>query len=133
MAARRLLAASNMALLNVVEENLECRKRLGPFPLLSAVDEFIRRSQGVKLQSLVPVIVAEFLEAKQEDQASKRCIGQLKPTLGRFSKQFPGEILSVQSSDIDHWLRSMKVSPATRNGMLRCFKVLFSFAKSRSY
>jgi hypothetical protein len=56
LAARRLLAASNTPLLNVVEECLECRKRLGPFPLLSAVDEFLRRSQGVKLQSVVPDI-----------------------------------------------------------------------------
>ena len=48
-------------------------------------------------------------------------------------QKFPGEILDVTSHEIDAWLRSLKVAPATHNTMLRCIKVFFSFAKSRNY
>jgi integrase len=34
---------------------------------------------------------------------------------------------------VDAWLRSLKISPVTRNSMLRCIKVLFSFAKAQNY
>jgi len=30
-------------------------------------------------------------------------------------------------------LRSLNISPVTRNAMLRCIKVLFSFAKAQNY
>jgi len=37
------------------------------------------------------------------------------------------------SQEIDAWLRSLDVAPGTRNSMLRCIKVLFSFARGRDY
>ncbi|MHC5066752.1 MAG: tyrosine-type recombinase/integrase, partial [Planctomycetota bacterium] len=58
---------------------------------------------------------------------------QLRTTLNRFADQFPNQITSVTAADIDGWLRGLGIAPATRNSMLRCIKVLFSFAKSRSY
>jgi integrase len=58
---------------------------------------------------------------------------QLFFALRKFSAEFDGEILSIQSSDIDRWLRKLYSKPVTRNSVLRCIKVFFSFAKSRSY
>jgi integrase len=102
-------------------------------PLLSAVEEFLRRTNGVKMGRTVPEIIPEFFQAKTEDRASKRYIDQLKHALNRFGEAFPGDILAIQTDDIDRWLRAMKVSPVTRNGILRMIKVFFSFAKSRAY
>jgi integrase len=58
---------------------------------------------------------------------------QLSINLARFASAFPGEILHIKSSEIDRWVRGLFTSPVSRNSMLRCIKVFFSFAKSRSY
>jgi hypothetical protein len=70
---------------------------------------------------------------REQDGASKVYLGQLKTTLNRFAAKFPGEILDITSQEIDAWLRSLDVAPGTRNSMLRCIKVFFSFARSRNY
>jgi integrase len=41
--------------------------------------------------------------------------------------------MEVTGPDVDAWLRSLNISPVTRNAMLRCIKVLFSFAKAQNY
>jgi integrase len=133
LTARSMLSQRDLPLLPVIEEYLQCRQRLGDVPLLSAVEEFLRRTNGVKMGRTVPEIIPEFFQAKTQDQASKRYLDQLKHALNRFAEAFPGEILAIQTNDIDKWLRGMKVSPVTRNGMLRMIKVFFSFAKSRAY
>ena len=133
LTARGMLLERDLPLLPVIEEYLQCRQRLGDVPLLSAVEEFLRRTNGIKVGRTVPEIIPEFLQAKTEDRASKRYLDQLKHALNRFAKAFPCEILAIQTDDIDRWLRAMKVSPVTRNGILRMIKVFFSFAKSRAY
>jgi hypothetical protein len=52
--------------------------------------------------------------------------------LTRFAAAFPGEILGISSSDIDGWLRGLNLATKSRNGMLICVKVLFSFARSQT-
>lgn len=42
-------------------------------------------------------------------------------------------ILEIRSSQIDDWLRAQGVAPRTRNALLATVRVLFSFAKKRSY
>ena len=133
IAAERLVAPFNMPLVTVVDEYARCRQLLGEVPLMSAVTEFVRRTQGVQLGSKVPQIVEECLKAKLEDQVSPIYYRQLANNLARLSRAFPGEILHIKAGDIDRWLRSLGGSPVTRNSIHRCIKVLFSFAKSRSY
>jgi integrase len=81
----------------------------------------------------VPKVVEEMLMHREQDGVSKSYIGHLKTTLNRFAAKLPGEILEVTSHEIDAWLRSLKVAPATHNSMLHCLKVFFSFARSRDY
>ncbi len=133
IAARGILGQAGPPLLAAVEEYMQCRKRLGEVPLFSVVEEFLSRTNGVKFGAMIPAVVAEFLKAKAEDQASKRYQEQLAHALHRFAKAFPGELRQLKSCDIDDWLRGLKVSPVTRNNTLRMVKVFFSFAKSRSY
>ena len=35
--------------------------------------------------------------------------------------------------EVDAWLRSLDIASVTRNSMLRCIKVLFTFAKAQNY
>lgn len=133
LAAANILRPLNVPLVLVADEYAKCRQRLGDVPLLTAVDEFLRRTRDVRIGVKVPDMIEEFLQAKAQDQASESYLIGLRQTLRRFATAFPGEILHIQSNDIDRWLRSYQVSPVTRNSMLRCVKVFFSFAKTCSY
>ena len=41
--------------------------------------------------------------------------GQLRSSLGLFSRAFPGPIMDVQPEEIDAWLRGGDLAPVTRN------------------
>lgn len=133
LAAERIVGEFDVPLVTAADEYARCRKRLGGFPLMSAVEEFLRRTSGVKLGAKVGDVVKEFLESKRQDQISKVYLTQLTQTLARLMAAFPGDLLHIQSSDIDRWLRGFEVSPVTRNTMLRCVKVFFSFAKTQGF
>jgi len=45
----------------------------------------------------------------------------------------PGPILEVTSARVDEWLRGLKVSPSTRNSLLRYLKLFFSFAAANGF
>ena len=133
LAATELLKGVSVPLVSAIEEYTECRKRLGDVPLLSAVDEFLRRMNGVMIGVTVPDAVKEFIEAKEQDGMSKRYKLQLQSTLGLFAKAFPGEIMRVQSDQIDRWLRESDIAPVTRNNRLTVVRVFLNFAKQRGY
>jgi integrase len=133
LASERLVSPFNLPVVTAVDEYARCRQMLGDVPLMSAVTDFLRRTKGVQLGSKVPEVMKEFLAAKAQDKMSPHYQKQLFFALRKFSAEFDGEILSIQSSDIDRWLRKLYSKPVTRNSVLRCIKVFFSFAKSRSY
>jgi hypothetical protein len=104
---------------------------LGAVPLMAAVQDFLRRTQGVTLGAKVPDLINEFLAAKAQDHLSKSYLDQLSIAVRRFAKAFPGEIMAIKSGELDRWLRSLSGSPVTRNSVHRCIKVFLSFAKAR--
>ena len=84
-------------------------------------------------RATVPEVVAELLKIWEQDGVSSDYLGQLRTTLNRFAAKFPGPILEVTGPDVNAWLRSLDIVATTRNSMLRCIKVLFSFAKAQNY
>jgi hypothetical protein len=83
-------------------------------------------------RATTPEVVAELLKIREQDGVSAAYLGQLRTTLNRFATRFPGPILEVTGPDVDAWLRALEISAVTRNSMLRCIKVLFSFAKGQN-
>jgi hypothetical protein len=77
-------------------------------------------------------LVPELIAAREQDGASKTYVSQLKTILNRFATAFPGEILGISSSGIDAWLGGLPVSASSRNSMLICVKVLFSYARAQN-
>ena len=133
LAAVKLLKNADIPLVTAIEEYVQCKEMLAKVPLLSAVEEFKRRSGSLELGVKVPQVVEELLQAKRQDNLSDRYLLQLKSNLGRFASAFDRPILDVKSSHIDDWLRGHNVAPRTRNGLLTTIRVLFNFAKKRSY
>ena len=133
LAAQRILGEVETPLVSAIEEYTGCRKLLGEIPLRSAVEEFLRRTNGVKLGVTVPQVVEELVAAKAQDGMSRPYMAQLRSVLGMFSKAFPGPILHVKADEIDTWLRDGNVAPVTRNNRLTLLRVLFNHAKQRNY
>jgi len=90
LAARTKLERPGIPLVVAVEDYVQCRDMLNGIPLRQAVEDFIRRTHRVKLGVKVPQVVAELLEAKIKDGMSGRYIGQLRSSLGLFSRAFSG-------------------------------------------
>jgi integrase len=133
LAAERLTAPLKLPPVAVVDEYVRCRELLGDVPLMVAVQEFLRRTQGVTLGVKVADIINEFLKAKAQDGVSSRYLNQLSVNVRRLARAFPGEVMAITSGDLDRWLRGLGGSPVTRNGVHRCIKVFFAFAKARGY
>ena len=132
-AAVAMLGKIGVPLVAAVEDYVRARELAGSESLASMASEYGKLFKKVIRKATTGEIVAEMLLNRKQDGASKVYIGQLKTTLNRFSTHFPGDILAVTANDIDSWLRSLDVAVGTRNSMLRCVKVFFSFARSRNY
>lgn len=131
--AQAMLAPLGLPLVTVVEEYLQCRRKLGEVPLLVAVDEFTTRSKSYSAGVKVPQVVEELLLIKKQDRVNAHYLKLLDGILHKFAETFPGEISKVTGAMIDAWLRRGGHSMVTRNNWLKRVKELFAFAKRRGY
>jgi hypothetical protein len=130
--AVELLGELKLPLVAVVEDYIQARKLAESESLTSMATDYRKFFKPLTRRITVPELVAELIVAREQDGASKTYVSQLKTILNRFADAFPGEILGVSSSDIDAWLRGFKVSASSRNSMLVCVKVLFSYGRSQN-
>jgi integrase len=132
-AAEALLEKLGIPLYAAVEDYVRARALAGSESLSVMAMEYSKMFGKIVRRATVPEVVAELLKIKEQDGASVAYLGQLRTTLNRFATRFPGPILEVTGPDVDAWLRSLDIAAVTRNSMLRCIKVLFSFAKAQNY
>ena len=132
-AAEALLEKLDIPLFAAVEDYVRARTLAGNESLSVMATEYGKMFGNIVRRATVPEVVAELIKIREQDGASTKYLGQLRTTLNRFAAKFPCPILEVTGPDVDAWLRSLKISPVTRNSMLRCIKVLFSFAKAQNY
>ena len=131
--ALQLLADSGIPLVAAIEDYTRARSLADGEPLSTVVGDYRRHFKPLTRRATLREVVDELLAARQQDGASRSYVSQLKTVLTRFADAFPGEILDLASSDVDAWLRGLDVSAGSRNSMLLCVKVLFSFARERNY
>ncbi len=113
-----------------------CAERLKPYgkTIADATEHFLAYLATVSRSCSVSDLIIEFNAAKRQDGASKRYLQDLRNRLDTFAADFGamkvGEILPSQ---IDDWLRGLKVAAQTRNNFRRILHVLFQFAVMRGY
>lgn len=130
--AVELLSELEIPLVAAVEDYVQARALAENESLTSMASDYRRVFKPLTRRATVPELVSELLASRKQDGASKAYLANLKTVLTRFSAAFPGEILGISSSEIDGWLRGLNLSAKSRNGMLICVKVLFSFARSQN-
>jgi integrase len=108
-------------------------KYKGRVSMLMAIESFVKRHPVDMEQRRMADVVAECIEAKRQDGASERYQQCLRWGLGRFAEAFHGDIGAVLGTDVDAWLRQLKVAPRTRNNLRGSVQALFNFAKGRRY
>ena len=132
-AAEALLEKLGIPLYAAVEDYVRARTLAWSESLSVMAMEYGKMFGKIVRRATVPEVVAELLKIKEQDGASVAYLGQLRTTLNRFATKFSGHILEVTGPEVDAWLRSLNIAAVTRNSMLRCIKVLFSFAKAQNY
>lgn len=99
LAAQRMLKEIEMPMVAAAEDYVQCRKLLGDVPLRHAVEDFCRRTNGVKLGVTVPEVAKEVIAAKEEDGMSDQYLSQLRSILGLFSRAFRKPIMEVRGDE----------------------------------
>ena len=129
--AKAKLLELEIPLVDAIDEYIAAKK-IG-VPLLAAA-KFYRETHSNKLpEKTVADIVMEFLAAKKEDGCSLRYRQDCKARLERFARCFKVNLKEVQTLELDTWLRSLKLSPRTRNNFRGVINSLFSFARDAGY
>lgn len=131
--AREVLDPLGMSIEVAAVQYAHVVKILGDTPPVTAAEYYARKHPSKIVAKTVPVVVKEFLEAKEADGCSQRYLNTLKYNLGAFAKRFQGNIEPVVGGEVDVWLRSSGLSPRTRNNIRTSLYTLFKFAEGRRY
>ena len=114
----------------------KCLKLLSPYgkTLSNAVDFYLEHLKITQKSCTVEELFGKFIEVKRIDGASKRYIISLRSCIGRFAEDFGDNIISeITSLQVGDWLRSLSVSPVTRNNYRRFLGVFFEYSVEGGY
>jgi integrase len=114
----------------------ECKDKLSAYgkTLKDATDFFVRHLAASEKSCTAAQLVDELVTAKKADGKSQRHVDDLDSRLNIFAEKFDGQpVATITSKEIDDWLRSLKLSPVTRNHYRRLIILAFNFAVKRGY
>jgi integrase len=118
------------------DEAIEAQNLLEPhrISLLDAVRTFVAGLETAKQSRTVEAATRDFLAGLEADGRSARYLGDLRCRLRRFTLGFAGRTLAdISTSDVEHWLRSLKVGAVSRNSYRRRLLSLFTYAVDRGW
>lgn len=131
--ARQLLDPLGASLEVAAAQYAHALQHLGEVPLAQAVEYYLKQHPSKIVSRMVKEVVAEMLQFKKSDQVSERYLHQLRYDLEKFAGAFSCTIGYVRGPEVARWLRSLGVSPRTRNNIRASVKTLFAFAKAQRY
>src|SRR5205809_5091136 len=96
----------------------ECNDSLRGYgkTIKDAADFLMAHLKASEKSCMAVQLVTELVAAKERDGASIRHVSDLRSRLNIFAGKFDGQpVAAITSAAIDDWLRSLNVSPVTRN------------------
>ena len=114
----------------------ECKDALSQYgkTIKDATDFFIAHLKASEKSCTAVQLMKELVTAKESDGASQRHLDDLRSRLNIFAEKFNGQMIAtITSAQIDDWLRSLDVSPVTRNHYRRLIVLAFNYAVQRGY
>ena len=117
-----------------IEEYVTAAQLLGETPLLEVVKKHLAETECARLKPItVSALVEEFIASKQADGVSERYLQDCRSRLGRFGRDFKGQLAQVKTAEIDAWLRALRHSPRSRNNYRVLLVTMFRFARACGY
>lgn len=120
----------------LADEALRCQDALQVYgkSLTDAVRHYVAYLEAAQKSVLMEQLFSEVLYAKRHDGRSKRYVQELGFYLHRFARDFGQKpAASIESREIDDWLRALPGSPIHRNNFRRNLSVAFGYAVDRGY
>jgi integrase len=117
-------------------ETVQCNERLKPYgkSLTEATDFFIQYLEAVNRSCTVEQLIELFIADRQRDGVSLRTAQEFRSRLGQFKRAFAGRnVATIESIEVDDWLRSLGKAPLTRNNTRRVLHVMFAYALARKF
>jgi integrase len=111
-------------------------EQLKPFgkSITDAVQHYVAYLKAAEKSCTASQLVNEILAAKKADGLSVRHLADLRARLSKFAEKFDGKpVATITPREIDDWLRSLPVSPVTRNNFRKVTVLAYSFAVKRGY
>jgi integrase len=117
---------------------LEAAKLLEPYnvTILDTVHAYIAQAEALKKSYPLADAIDHFLAGVAFDGRSASYRADLQSRLGRFQRDFRDRQLlcaQITTNDLDSWLRSLAVGPASRNAYRKRLATFFAYAMSRSW
>jgi integrase len=122
-----------MPLSSAIHEYIAAREKIGQASLNEAAEFFCRHNLPDVPQKTVADIAAEMVEAKRRDGASEAYLEDLNKRLPHITAALSGPIMQITRPKIEEWLRSLPVSPRSRNNFRNVTVTLWRFAKQAGY
>lgn len=114
----------------------KCAKELEPFgkTIWDATQHYAQYLKSTARSCTFAELVDSFIDTKTKDGASIRHIQDLRSRFGR-AKSYFGErkVSTIETPEIDDWLRALPLSPTSRNNFRTVLHSLFSYGVDRSY
>jgi integrase len=111
-------------------------EQLKPFgkSITDAVAHYVKYLEASAKSCTAVQLVKEIIDAKKADGLSERHVNDLRSRLNIFADKFDGKpVATITNPEIEDWLRSLKVSPVTRNNFRKVTVLAFNFAVRRGY
>jgi integrase len=131
--ARQILDPLDIPIELAAFQFAEAQRRMRNIPLIKAVDFYLSRHPSEMPPKTVSFVLEEMLQAKKSDGLSSGYLRHLNYDLKKFADSFHCDIGAVVGTDVDTWLRGLKIAPRTRNNLRSGIQTLFAFAKTRRY
>jgi integrase len=114
----------------------KCAEDLKPFgkTLADATAFYIDYLKRTERSCTFAELIASFIAAKTKDGVSDRYLSDLRTRFGRADQDFgPRKVATIESREIDDWLRDLPLSPQSRNNFRTVLHALFAYAEDRGY
>ncbi|MEI6083146.1 MAG: site-specific integrase [Verrucomicrobiota bacterium] len=118
---------------SAIHEYIAGREKLRGASLNEAIEFYCRHNLPDVPQKTVAEVAQEMLEAKRRDGTSESYLKDLSTRLPHITTALSGPIINVTRPQIEEWLRSLPVSPRSRNNYRNVTVTLWRFAKQSGY
>lgn len=131
--------------LDVAAREYADAKRIAKNADLRGVASFHQKHAHTKLKPIaVPDLIKEMLNTLEQDKRGDYHVRDLEIRLGRFAKDFPGQISEVKAEQIEKWLRGLRslangarrggpLKGRSRNNYRNAIVELFNYARKHGY